>query len=358
MLPRLAAPHGGEPSGPVRALAAGVHGGRRAGLFRPAVGAAGLGRARRWRLPAMLVGCAGPPAGCARRCCLAAACALGFAAAPVRHRPGAADRDRLPTARRDRDRHGAGGGAAAGRAADHPGGRPHSDERPAAVAHRARPAAADRRCGASATGDTRPGARAGPRRRPAGLSRRLGPAARRVFRRPRRAPASRSGRRRSLAHAVASRASRAGAAAARDDRSAGSRAVLPGAAGGDRGDAADRQRRRRSRRPTARRSAIPGWRICWRSPGCISASSWGWCFGAVAAAAGAVGAGRRCSGRASRSPAVAALAAGGGYMLLTGMHVPILRSFAMACLFTAGGAGRAAGRFAARAGAGGGWRCC
>jgi competence protein ComEC len=32
--------------------------------------------------------------------------------------------------------------------------------------------------------------------------------------------------------------------------------------------------------------------------------------------------------------AVAALAAGGGYMLLTGMHVPILRSFAMACLFT------------------------
>jgi competence protein ComEC len=32
--------------------------------------------------------------------------------------------------------------------------------------------------------------------------------------------------------------------------------------------------------------------------------------------------------------AVAALAAGGAYMLLTGMHVPILRSFAMACLFT------------------------
>jgi competence protein ComEC len=32
--------------------------------------------------------------------------------------------------------------------------------------------------------------------------------------------------------------------------------------------------------------------------------------------------------------AVAALAAGGCYMLLTGMHVPILRSFAMACLFT------------------------
>ena len=32
--------------------------------------------------------------------------------------------------------------------------------------------------------------------------------------------------------------------------------------------------------------------------------------------------------------AMAALAAGGGYMLLTGMHVPIERSFAMACLFT------------------------
>jgi competence protein ComEC len=32
--------------------------------------------------------------------------------------------------------------------------------------------------------------------------------------------------------------------------------------------------------------------------------------------------------------AVAALAAGGAYMLLTGMHVPIIRSFAMACLFT------------------------
>jgi competence protein ComEC len=32
--------------------------------------------------------------------------------------------------------------------------------------------------------------------------------------------------------------------------------------------------------------------------------------------------------------AVAALAAGGAYMLLTGMHVPIMRSFAMACLFT------------------------
>ena len=34
--------------------------------------------------------------------------------------------------------------------------------------------------------------------------------------------------------------------------------------------------------------------------------------------------------------AVAALAAGGGYMLLTGSHVPIMRSFAMACLVTLG----------------------
>jgi competence protein ComEC len=34
--------------------------------------------------------------------------------------------------------------------------------------------------------------------------------------------------------------------------------------------------------------------------------------------------------------ALAALVAGGGYMLLTGMHVPIVRSFAMACLVTLG----------------------
>ena len=34
--------------------------------------------------------------------------------------------------------------------------------------------------------------------------------------------------------------------------------------------------------------------------------------------------------------AVAALVAGGGYMLLTGAHVPIIRSFAMACLVTLG----------------------
>ena len=34
--------------------------------------------------------------------------------------------------------------------------------------------------------------------------------------------------------------------------------------------------------------------------------------------------------------AVAALAAGGGYMLLTGAHVPIIRSFSMACLVTLG----------------------
>lgn len=34
--------------------------------------------------------------------------------------------------------------------------------------------------------------------------------------------------------------------------------------------------------------------------------------------------------------AVAALAAGGCYMVLTGLHVPIIRSFVMACLYTAG----------------------
>ncbi len=51
--------------------------------------------------------------------------------------------------------------------------------------------------------------------------------------------------------------------------------------------------------------------------------------------------------------AAAALAAGGGYVLLTGMHVPVLRSFAMAALVTLG---VAVGRRAishARAGAGG-----
>ena len=32
--------------------------------------------------------------------------------------------------------------------------------------------------------------------------------------------------------------------------------------------------------------------------------------------------------------ALAALTVGGGYMVLTGMHVPIVRSFAMACLYT------------------------
>ena len=42
--------------------------------------------------------------------------------------------------------------------------------------------------------------------------------------------------------------------------------------------------------------------------------------------------------------ALAALAAGGGYMVLTGMHVPIVRSFAMACLLHRRGAGRAAAR--------------
>ena len=37
---------------------------------------------------------------------------------------------------------------------------------------------------------------------------------------------------------------------------------------------------------------------------------------------------------AKKLAALAALAAGGGYMVLTGMHVPIVRSFAMACLYT------------------------
>jgi competence protein ComEC len=37
-----------------------------------------------------------------------------------------------------------------------------------------------------------------------------------------------------------------------------------------------------------------------------------------------------------QAAALAALAAGGGYMLLTGAHVPIIRSFAMACLLTLG----------------------
>ena len=43
----------------------------------------------------------------------------------------------------------------------------------------------------------------------------------------------------------------------------------------------------------------------------------------------------------------------GVYMLLTGMHVPIMRSFAMACLVTLGVRRRPARRLAARAGAGG-----
>lgn len=37
---------------------------------------------------------------------------------------------------------------------------------------------------------------------------------------------------------------------------------------------------------------------------------------------------------AKKLAALCALAAGGGYMVLTGMHVPIMRSFTMACLFT------------------------
>jgi competence protein ComEC len=38
---------------------------------------------------------------------------------------------------------------------------------------------------------------------------------------------------------------------------------------------------------------------------------------------------------AKKLAALAALLVGGGYMVLTGMHVPIVRSFAMACLYTA-----------------------
>ena len=37
---------------------------------------------------------------------------------------------------------------------------------------------------------------------------------------------------------------------------------------------------------------------------------------------------------AAKSAAVLALIVGGFYMVLTGAHVPIVRSFAMACLFT------------------------
>jgi competence protein ComEC len=55
---------------------------------------------------------------------------------------------------------------------------------------------------------------------------------------------------------------------------------------------------------------------------------------------GAMRGGLACSERAAlfwpckQIAAVAALAAGGAYLLLTGAHVPIIRSFAMACLFT------------------------
>ncbi len=47
--------------------------------------------------------------------------------------------------------------------------------------------------------------------------------------------------------------------------------------------------------------------------------------------------------------ALAALTVGGGYMVLTGMHVPIVRSFAMACLYTVAVLAGRTGDFAARA---------
>ena len=81
------------------------------------------------------------------------------------------------------------------------------------------------------------------------------------------------------------------------------------------------------------RSAHPAWPICWRWPGCTSASSWVGCWRSP-------GFGFAASEHASliwptkKLAALTALAAGGGYMVLTGMHVPIVRSFAMACLYT------------------------
>ena len=42
----------------------------------------------------------------------------------------------------------------------------------------------------------------------------------------------------------------------------------------------------------------------------------------------------RSKEKARRAPSRVLVSAGGGYMLLTGMHVPIARSFAMAALFT------------------------
>ena len=81
------------------------------------------------------------------------------------------------------------------------------------------------------------------------------------------------------------------------------------------------------------RSERRAWRICWPSRGCISASSWVGCWRSARLAFAA-------SEHASlhwptkKLAALSALTAGGGYMVLTGMHVPIVRSFAMACLYT------------------------
>ena len=67
----------------------------------------------------------------------------------------------------------------------------------------------------------------------------------------------------------------AGAMALRDLRTEMTRritAVLPGSTGGVASALDHRQARRDRRDRSSRRSAIPGCRICWRSPGCI----WGW----------------------------------------------------------------------------------
>ncbi len=80
---------------------------------------------------------------------------------------------------------------------------------------------------------------------------------------------------------------------------------------------------------------MPGSRICWRWPGCISASSWGW---PVAATRFGLALWERAAlyWPTRQIAALAALAAGAGYLALTGAHVPILRSFAMAAVVTLG----------------------
>ena len=74
---------------------------------------------------------------------------------------------------------------------------------------------------------------------------------------------------------------------------------------------------------------------CWRWPGCISASSWG-CSCWRRAWRSRPGRMRRCTGRQSRSRPARRWRPGRAYLVLTGGHVPILRSFAMASLVTLG----------------------